>query len=184
MTDPNEPEKLDPGQEASAEEEIIELTEVVAESTEADEPIIELTDIAVEAAAEADAPAEDAAENIIELTEIVQKSAEEEGEIAETVLEQDSALDAAFSEEADHEPPSDDDFVDTLGMDLEAGIEPPAPPAISSEDVEAAIERVVKEMLSEKIDILLRKVIETEVSKEVERIKNLLLDEAPGMDDL
>ena len=62
-------------------------------------------------------------------------------------------------------------------MDLEAGIDPPAPPAISSEDVEAAIERVVKEMLSEKIDILLRKVIETEVSKEVERIKNLLLDE-------
>jgi len=56
--------------------------------------------------------------------------------------------------------------------------------AISSEDVEAAIERVVKEMLSEKIDVLLRRVIEREVSKEVERIKNLLLDEAPGMDDL
>ena len=184
MTDPNESEKLDPGQEASAEEEIIELTEVVSESTEADEPIIELTDIAVEATTEADAPEEDAVENIIELTEIVQKGAEEEEATTETVLEEDSALDEAFSEAADYESPSDDDFVDTLGVDLEAGIDPPAPPAISSEDVEAAIERVVKEMLSEKIDILLREVIETEVSKEVERIKNLLLDEAPGMDDL
>lgn len=181
MTDLNESEKLKPGQEASAEEEIIELTEVVSESTEADEPIIELTDIVVEAAAEADAPAEDAEENIIELTEVVQKSAEEE-EATTAVLGEDSALDAAFSEPADYELPSDDDFVDTLGVDLEAGIDPPAPPAISSEDVEAAIERVVKEMLSEKIDTLLRKVIETEVSKEVERIKNLLLDEAPDMD--
>ena len=184
MTDSNEPEKLDPGQEASAEEEIIELTQVVSEFTEADEPIIELTDIAVEAAEEAGAPAEDAAENIIELMDVVQKSTEEEGETDETVLEEDSAIDAAFSEEADHEPLSDDDFVDTLGMDLEAGIDPPAPPAISTEDIEAAIERVVKEMLSEKIDTLLREIIETEVTKEVERIKNLLLDEAPGMDDL
>ena len=181
MTDPNESEKLKPGQEASAEEEINELTEVVSEFTESDEPIIELTDIAVEAAAEADAPAEDAEENIIELTEVVQKSAEEEGATT-AVLEEDGALDEAFSEPADYEPPSDDDFVDTLGVDLDAGIDPPAPPAISSEDVEAAIERVVKEMLSEKIDILLRKVIETEVSKEIERIKNLLLDEAPDMD--
>jgi hypothetical protein len=182
MTDSNEPEKMEPRQEASEEEEIIELTQVVSESTEADEPIIELTDIAVEAAAEADTPAEDAAENIIELTDVVQESAAEEGETAETVLEEDSALDAVVSEEADLEPLSDDDFVDTLGVDLEAGIDPPAPPAISSEDVEAAIERVVKEMLSEKIDTLLRKVIEREVSKEVERIKNLLLDEAPDMD--
>ena len=49
--------------------------------------------------------------------------------------------------------------------------------------VEKAIERVVKEMLSEKIDTLLRKIIEREVSKEIERIKTLLLNEVPDRDN-
>jgi hypothetical protein len=201
MTDSNEPEKRNPGQdlldeetiieltqvvtESSEAEPIIELTQVVTESVEADEPVIELTDIAVETAVEADASPEDSTENIIELTDVVQKRAGEEEEGgAETVLDEDP-LYSAVSEETDLEPLSDDDLLDTLGVDLEAGIDPsPAPPAISTEDVEAAIERVVKKMLSEKIDTLLRKVIETEVSKEVDRIRNLLLDEAPDMDDL
>ena len=241
MTDSNEPGKMESGQEASADDEIIELTEVVSESAETDEPVIELTDIAgdgdepvieltdvaededepvieltdvaededepvveltdaaededepvieltdvaVEAVSEAEPVAEDAAENIIELTDAVdavQKNTEEQREAPETVPGEDSGLGAVFSEATDYEPLPDDDFTDTLGVDLEAGLDPPAPPAISSEDIEAAIERVVKEMLSEKIDVLLRKVIEREVSKEVERIKTLLLDETLGTD--
>ena len=185
MTDSHEPEKLNPGQSAAEDEEIIELTDRVTEPTESSEPIIELTEI-VQAAAPTKTfeTSEDVAQNIIELTDAVQKNAGEAAETEDTVLEEMDAFEEAMDDVGEEEPANDEDFVDTLGVDLESGIDPPPPPAVSPEMVEEAIERVVKEMLSEKIDTLLRKIIEKEVSKEVERIKNLLLNEAPDMDNL
>ncbi len=185
MTDSHEPEKLNPELSAEADEEIIELTDRVTEPAESDEPIIELTEI-VQAAAptETSDASEDVGQNIIELTDVVQKNAGEAAEPEVTVLEETDAFEETMDDVGEEEPADDEDFVDTLGVDLESGIDPPPPPAVSPEAVEEAIERVVKEMLSEKIDTLLRKIIESEVSKEVERIKNLLLNEAPDMDNL
>ena len=62
---------------------------------------------------------------------------------------------------------------------MESGLS--AAPSITEEQLEEAVERVVKEMFSDKIEPLLIKVVEREVGKEIERLKNLLLDGA--MDD-
>ena len=175
MTDSHEPEKLNQEQSAAEDEEIIELTDRVTEPTESGEPIIELTEI-VQAAAPTKTfeTSEDVAQNIIELTDVVQKNAGEAVETEDTVLDEMDPFEENMDDVGEEEPANDDDFVDTLGVDLESGIDPPPPPAVSPEMVEEAIERGVKEMLSEKIDTLLRKIIEKEVSKEGERIKRSL----------
>ena len=52
--------------------------------------------------------------------------------------------------------------------------------SISSEQLDLAVERVVKKMFSEKIESVLVQVIEKTVTKEINRIKNILLDETSG----
>jgi hypothetical protein len=50
--------------------------------------------------------------------------------------------------------------------------------SISSEQLDQAVERVVKRMFAEKIESVLVQVIEKSVTKEINRIKNILLDES------
>ncbi|UCH21792.1 MAG: hypothetical protein JSU83_00550 [Deltaproteobacteria bacterium] len=56
----------------------------------------------------------------------------------------------------------------------------PEPGSLSSEQLELAVERVVKKMFAEKIEGILIEVIERTVTKEINRIKNILLDETSG----
>lgn len=53
----------------------------------------------------------------------------------------------------------------------------PAQVQLSQSDIEASIDRVVREMLSEKIDHLLNQAIESAVKQEIDRLKKELMDE-------
>lgn len=159
MNERKEREASKQASENAGQEEIIELTDI---AEEAEEPIIELTDVVSPAEPPADT------EEILELTDILQEGGDESpAQMIVDVIE-----------------PPDDDIADTLGVDLESGLEPPEPPLLASEQIEAVLERIVREKLSEKIDALLVKVIEKEVSKEVERIRKLLMDEMTGSEDV
>ena len=184
MKDTLEPDDMDQGQNPPEDDEIIELTDIVKDAAGVEEPIIDLTDIVESAPPEPPVAVEDEAENVIELTDVVQEHAEATEQMFESALDETALPDNGIVEEIYEELPEDDDFSDALGVDLEAGIAAPEAPSVSHEQVEAAIERVVKEMLSEKIETLLLKIIDKEVSKEVQRLKNLLLDDATGSDYL
>ena len=65
--------------------------------------------------------------------------------------------------------------IDSLEQDASTDLS-----SISSEQLDLAVERVVKKMFSEKIESVLVQVIEKTVTKEINRIKNILLDETSG----
>ena len=146
-------------------------------------------------------------ELILELTEEVAEASEDTGEPVEHAVDPLTAtieLDEGFDDDLDFDDHLDvdheeDDFVDSLGMEIgteddedEYGAEPeetadePADtvPAegidISNEQLDAALERVIKNMFYDKIDSLLVEVIEKTVSKEIERLKKILIEEVSG----
>ena len=77
-----------------------------------------------------------------------------------------------------------DDFVDSLGMELDSDEDDSKDLSeavdVSDEQVETALERVIKKMFYEKIDGILVEVIEKTVTSEIERLKNILLEDAAG----
>ncbi|MEE8430011.1 MAG: hypothetical protein V3S16_02065 [Candidatus Desulfatibia sp.] len=140
-------------------------------------------------------------EPILELTEEITAASDDDGESidqAEDPLAATIELDAGLHDDLhiDHE---EDDFVDSLGMEIgaedeedEDAAEPEetaAEPAdtvpaegidVSSEQLDAALERVIKNMFYDKIDSVLVEVIEKTVSKEIERLKKILTEEVSG----
>lgn len=102
--------------------------------------------------------------------------------------------------ELDFDEGAQDDFVNSMGMDLETDSaisqvpeEPETLPgtapdeaapitldAISSDQIEAAIERVIMKILPEKIDGILSTAIEKSLAREIEKIKALLLEDSSG----
>jgi len=105
-----------------------------------------------------------------------------------------------LADEPDLDEDVPDDFVDSLGMDLETNsaihqipdenevvstTEPneSAPiisARVSSDQIEAAIERVIMKILPEKIDGILSAAIERTLTREIEKIKGLLLEDSSG----
>ena len=163
MTDRDVPEEAKKEEESTDDNDIIELKEEIVEVPPDDEDIIDLTDIS-------DQPlladeAEDAVSKIGESTE---------DEIA-IVLEDE------ISDELDLDPAPQDDIADALGIELdsEEEISDDLPKAedVTDEQVEAALERVIKSMFYEKIDRILVEVIEKTVTKEIERLKGILLED-------
>lgn len=157
---------------------------------EDDEPILDLTDEVVETP--------EASEELIDfIEEVDEPSTDDETDpgmeadpLAATVeLEDDFGDDLGI----DHE---EDDFVDSLGMEIEeeqadevvseadkamdAAL--PEGVAISGEQLDAALERVIRKMFYDKIDRVLVEVIEKTVTKEIDRLKSILLEEASGND--
>ena len=142
---------------------------------EDDEPVLDLTNEFI------DTP--EAAEEIIDLVDEVNP-------LAAT-----AELEPAFDDDLgiDHE---EDDFVDSLGMEIDeeadveivsgadkaAGAALPEGADISGAQLDAALERVIRKMFYDKIDRVLVEVIEKTVTKEIERLKNILLEEASGSD--
>ena len=56
------------------------------------------------------------------------------------------------------------------------------PLLVSPDQVEAAVERVVRDMLSDRLEAMLMEVLEKAVAKEIQRIKHALLADASGND--
>ena len=75
-----------------------------------------------------------------------------------------------------------DDFADVLGIELDSEKDAQEnlfdAEKVTGEQVEAALERVVKKMFYEKIDRLLVDTIEKTVTREIEKLKKALLDES------
>jgi len=183
-------------------EEIIELVDRVGEE-EDDEEIIELTDRIDEEAVAAgrggfrgieadtaetasDAELEDDFLSSIDLEEILGDTPE--GQYAVDAREQapefgtGSDLDFLDTSDTLLEPEED-----TPPSDGSVGLAPaafggrgPVPAAagpgirLSDEQVEAAVERVIRKMYADKIDAILVEAIERTVSEEIDRLKNLL----------
>ncbi len=198
MNESKEPEKLHRESDASGEEDIIELTDVFENTTEED--VIELSDVVEPLPADNGEAKED---TLIELTDVVTDDAAELEKAPEFVAEESNKLDRMLIDEIEEVHTPADDLADSLGVDLAPDTEAPSTASdtsasdtsssdvstsdVSTSDVsgqlDAAIERVVKEMLSDKIDTILNRVIEKEVTKEIDRIKRLLSDELSDTDD-
>ena len=126
-------------------------------------------------------------EEIIELTDVVDESPlEAEEETLEITDDPDDAAD----EDLDFGDNDEDDFVSSMGVEIEPeedseeldtiSAQGQAPVSVTSEQIEEALEGVIKKMFSEKIESILVEVIEKAVAKEIARLKSALLEETSG----
>jgi hypothetical protein len=123
-------------------------------------------------------------EEIIELTDVIDESPlETEDQPFELTDEPDDAIDEDLMLDED-----EDDFVSSLGVEIDTeeesseeldtiSVPEQAPVSVTPEQVEEALERVIKKMFSEKIEGILIGVIEKAVAKEINRLKSALLED-------
>jgi hypothetical protein len=195
--------------ELTQDPEIIEFEEETFDVSQDDEGIIDLLEAADEFDLEDEtqdvmAKEVESSEEIITLTEVMNDIPQEIEKIGESLhismntsqesddltdldadlLEKPGVLDDESSEDVAVDQALSDDFVDSLGMELDpkedvsedlSGFE-----KVSDAQMEAALERVIKKMFYEKIDGVLVEVIEKTVTREIERLKSILLQDAAG----
>lgn len=163
--------------ETKDDEEIIDLTSAVEtkEPTE-DEAVIDLV--------ETDATAleiEDIGEPIPDAADSAQEFEDISG-LDDDLIKEATGFANESASEATAGGALKPDFTDSLGIEMgseeETKEKPFDPDKVSDEQVEAALERVIKKMFYEKIDRLLIDAIEKTVIKEIERLKKGLLDDA------
>jgi hypothetical protein len=151
---------------------LIDLTDVAIEKTETDDNVIDLLD---------DTETNiDIGEDIIDLAEIT-----------DDFKDQHTTTDARIVQQPRIH---DNDFVDAMGMDLttfskeipkpvDADLKNEKAPldlsGIPAGQLEEILKRIVDEMFSEKIEQMLATFIEKAVAREIERLKDLLLENPP-----
>jgi pilus assembly protein FimV len=102
---------------------------------------------------------------------------------AETELDEDTESQAQEIEAAVSETGDETDAGDMETTDVEPSGEPLADDALaalagaSQEQIEQSIERIIQQNFSDKIESLVTETIEKAVSKEIDRLKNILLDD-------
>lgn len=192
---------LDLSEEVSDQEtdEIVDLTEAVSDETPEDEPVIDLDDTdeavssegdAAELMPHAEAAGSDEEGSLVELNEMIDSEGSEPKviESAESDLEDTIGLAEDDEEDLDASEGADD-FMDSLGMEI--GVDPESVPAgaeaaddfsgdtitLRADQIEVAVERVIDRMFSEKIEDLIREVIEIAVKREIAKLREMLLDE-------
>jgi hypothetical protein len=195
--------------ESTQDPEIIELEEETFNVFQDDEEIIDLLEAADEPDVEDEkqgvvAQEVESSEEIITLTEAMSDTPQEIEEIGEPlhitvnsfeeaedltdlhadILEEPGVLDDELGEEVAIDQALSDDFVDSLGMELDSKEDISEDvleyEKVSDAQMEAALERVIKKMFYEKIDGILVEVIEKTVTREIERLKSILLQDAAG----
>jgi hypothetical protein len=164
--------------ESAEDPEIIEIEEETFNVLQNDEEVIDLLEIT-------DTPQE--IEEIgepIHTTANLSEQAEDLTDLHANLLEKPGVLDDETGQEVAGDQPLSDDFVDSLGMELDSKEDVSEdvlePEKVSDAQMEAALERVIKKMFYEKIDGILVEVIEKTVTREIERLKNVLLQDALG----
>lgn len=153
-----------------------------------------------------DGASEEEDDGIIELTDRVTDSVTEEDQglvllenqdevnLVDGMLEDTVKLEADIDEGIDEAAGDDDDFLENLGMDLEEDLEAPEPLAVepdvdpeeepetiglSSEQLEDALEKVIRAVYSEKIEQMLVTIVEKTVKEEIARLNVLIEDASP-----
>ncbi len=172
-------------------EQILELADEIIEPSQNDEEIIDLMDtVEDEEIIELIAESGDTPKEIEEIGESVFTTGDPSPEsddipgLESDLYEGTIDFDAEFDQEVSMDPSLKDDFADSLGIELETGEDIPEGSLeagrVSDEQIAAALERVIKKMFYEKIDGILVEVIEKTVKREIERLKNILLEEESG----
>lgn len=192
MTEPNEPDKKNDETETTNDEAIIELEEVVAEEPQGDEEIIDLLEPAEEQEPVQDEKTTDSnitiSENHKEIEDIGEPIEEFDDidEFDNDLIKETGDFSDQLDTGAQLDEALDDDFADSLGIELDSkediSKDPFAAETITDEKIEAALERVIKKVFYEKIDGLLAEAIEKTVTKEIERLKKVLLEDSPDAD--
>jgi len=187
-------------------DETIELTDEVKAAPQKDDEIIDLVDEVADT--DATGPADIAAPGTEPEMDIPDASefnaASEETDTSETAPstfpEGEIKIGDDIDDEMDFDEGGQDDFLNSMGMDLEsdspisqlpeenepmpeaapAQSAPATADAISSDQIEAAIERIIMKILPEKIDSILSAAVEKTLAREIDKIKGLLLEDSSG----
>lgn len=117
------------------------------------------------AGAAAHSPEDD--EPVIELTEIVEDRSIETSRESD-LRAADAGGDGGENDVIELTEVADDAVLSVPGLKL------------SAEQIQSALERVLHQLYAEKIEKLLYDAVEQTVTREIERIKSVLLDKAPG----
>jgi len=184
-------------------ENIIDLTDVVSDTEDIDEiELPDYTDEAINVLEEKKVPEldDDILDNVVILEDDLNKDIELDNYLDDEFVDSvDSGLELDAPEDKKSEDKKQDislepeeEESDELGQliaDLvedtqqkaayenETASDSPEPiPSLSSEQVDEALERVIKKMYADKIDSILNEVIEKTVTKEIEKLKALLLE--------
>ncbi len=177
MRDKNDPGRKPKGNYQLKDNDIVELTDEMTSEVNNDEEIIDLSDIK-------DIPLEENEkediidfenetgenEEIINLVEVEDPMPENEAD--EAVIE---IIDIEDKSKTGLPSASEKKAEIKICEDLQKGRESVS---ISSEQIEKALERVIKRMYSESIQNRILEVIEKAVSKEIKRLKKIILDDA------
>jgi hypothetical protein len=172
--------------EGSPDDGVIDLTNPISSPFEDDAPIIDLTE-RVNSAARAirRPPLRDADTDPI--------LGESDGHLLD--LENDRSPidlldDAIVFDDTDDTDRRTDDFVDSLGLEIEgpaagmAGLQVPMPErhletlaatALSPEKIESLLERVIEKVYAEKIEAIIVETVERVVNREIEQIRSALM---------
>lgn len=187
MKDKKKPDQVTKGAKPVEDEEIIELIEVVDKPPVKEEEVTEPAD-EVKKESEYD-------EEIIELVNVINDVSGQAGkksELTADALGMNLNLERDISEDLFDIDQEGEKSLEKLGITLESEgevaeiehgeaelvEESQALASVPQEQVEAAIERVINKMFSEKIEPLIVEVIEKTVTKEIERLKGILIEDA------
>lgn len=192
----------------SAEKEnIIDLTDEIKTTPQNDEEIIELMDEVIKT--DSTIPAENvdnASKKEPDIPAVSEMSPETDETSAPETAPADffdgeiKIGDDDIADEIDFDEGEQDDFMNSMGMDLEtdspisqlpeenepmpetapAETAPITTDATSSDQIEAAIERVIMKILPERIDSILSAAIEKTLTREIDKIKGILLEDSSG----
>ncbi|MCJ7615669.1 MAG: hypothetical protein MUO43_03935 [Desulfobacterales bacterium] len=186
MTDSNDINQLNDEASPKDDEDIIDLTDIVSGTEDIDD--IEFSDYKDEATSASEE------EKIPELDDDILGDPDKDIEIDhylddEIVDSADLDSESDVSKDLSLEPEEESYELGQLIADVventqqEAAYEKktpsdtPEPITLSPEQVDEALERVIKKMYSDKIDSMLTEVIEKTVTKEIERLKDLLMED-------
>lgn len=196
----NRPEDQEPGPGPDETEEVIELADITIGTTREDEEIIELTEEVLDEAMGAVSSTTGKAEEgeRLDLSESEQSgigegpalSEAEGGEVGAAGIQDSSSLDEEESEEVeDHISQELDDFfgadepakfespspeIVTASVDIEP--DQPAAPAMSQEELESTIERVIENKFVDRIEKMISEMVENRLVEDIEQLKKTLLE--------
>ena len=195
MTDNNDTNQLNDEASPKDDEDIIDLTDVVSDTEDIDDiEFSDYTDEAISVSEEEKVPEldDDILDNIIKLEDDLNKDIEIDNYLDDEFIDSaDLGLELDVSEgkkqDISLEPEEESDELGQLIADVVEDTQQKAPyeketasdtPDIplSPEQVDEALERVIKKMYADKIDSMLTEVIEKTVTKEIEKLKALLLE--------
>ncbi|MCD4788165.1 MAG: hypothetical protein K8R09_08105 [Desulfobacterales bacterium] len=195
MTDNNDTNQLNDEASPKDDEDIIDLTDVVSDTEDIDDiEFPDYTDEAISVSEEKKVPEldDDILDNIVKLEDDLNKDIEIDNYLDDEFVDSTDLgleLDAPEDKKQDIslEPEEESDELGQLIADVVEDTQQKAPyeketasdtPDIplSPEQVDEALERVIKKMYADKIDSMLTEVIEKTVTKEIERLKALLLE--------